>query len=181
MRSSRSRSLRVPLLAVAAAAVAAFCVGLALGAVSILSATESGGGTLVNTLPLPWLTAQNVGAASVPSPVPATVSGSAGAPTVLGASNQSFVVNAATAGDSSVRWNLSEISAAASVELELTFTLVNVSSGIVTTLVAFVESQSAPPSHTVVFTFYLDEGSGTATLDRTSLVVQECLSVGTCP
>jgi hypothetical protein len=145
----------------------------------------AGGGEYHATNSIPWWTESSAGIAIVQTPVPATLSGVVGTPTVLAGAAASYSINAATANDVGQYWKFSEATTVTvNTELELAFTVSTGAVPAVTTVIAYVETQAAAPGAAITFTLYYDLGSpatGTITLNSVSELVQECSAVGTCP
>lgn len=182
MSDQRSRRRGVRLVAVVAAlAIGALSLGYALGSSTILSGTETGVGNSENAAILGWFVVSQVLVASVPAVVPPQASESMGLPTVLLAVNQTFVVVAATPGHGAVRWDFTEKGAPTKTEITLTFLVTNATTRATATSTIFLESQATVISGTPDYTFYFDNGAGTATLTGDSDVSQQCPTVGNCP
>jgi hypothetical protein len=169
------------LLLVAALSAGALLVGVALGATVIQGGTESGGGMAEQTSFLSWLAVNSVRADTIPGPIPASVSTSASSPTVLPSSNESFLLGTGHVSDSALRWDLQMSSPPPSTEAEVTFEVVNATTGAVTIFSAFVESPSTPPSNTPLMSFYLDDGTESVVLAGETVVAQQCAGIGSCP
>jgi hypothetical protein len=145
----------------------------------------NGAGEYHATNSIAWWTEASAGVAIVQTPVPATLSAAAGAPTVLAGAATSYAVNAATANDVGQYWKFTEATTAVvNTEIEIAFT---VSTGVVptvTTQVAYIETQAAAPGAALTFTIYYDLGSAataTITLNSVSELAQQCSAIGTCP
>ena len=159
----------------------AFAVGLALGATTIFSASETAGGSAEAAQEISWLGESAVALASVPAPVPATANATAAAPTLLAAASAVFEIGTGRAGDSAVAWNLTLRSAPASTEVEVTVTAQNSSSGVEVAATVYLESPSTVTAGPYVLTLYLDLGPAGASLASTSLLLQQCNAPGACP
>jgi hypothetical protein len=181
IRPLPSRLWAAALLLVAAGGL----FGLALGGpLTIAHQTETGQGVYASESTVTGWTFLGVSRWVIPSTVPATLSGTAGTPTVLGGASGSYAVNTATAGDPAVSWNFTE-AALLPISTEFEFTVKVGTSGLgsTTTLKVYPETQLAHP-FVLTFDFFFDLGTGTSTslpIDTIQITVQQCTSVGTCP
>ncbi len=145
----------------------------------------NGGGNYEATNAITFWTEASAGVAIIQTPVPATLSATITAPTVLAGAATTYSVNAATANDVGQFWKFTEAGGAtASTELEIAFTVSTGTGPTVTTVIAYVETQTAPPAGATTFTIFYDLGSpagGTITLNSVSELSQQCSAVGTCP
>jgi hypothetical protein len=167
-------------------ALLAVVAGFGMAAFTIQQGPAINGAGIANGAnAITWWTESGVGVSVQPTVLPAVVSGLVGTPTVLAAVATNYGVNAPVLNDVAQEWKFTEATgAAASTELELSFT---VSTGVVpavTTLIVYVETQAAPPAGGATFTFFYDLGSpgaGTITLNSVTEIAQQCSAVGTCP
>jgi len=124
-------------------------------------------------------------ATTTPAPLPAVLSASAAAPTVLGGASTRYLVNAGVAGDQASDWTFTEtVGIALNLEIELRFQVTYAVGAVTTTFAAtaYVESQAAAPGATLTFTVYWDSGHATGVVLQSELEVsQACPAVGTCP
>ncbi len=168
------------LLAVLAVAGVAFAVGMALGAATIFSGSESAGGSAETAQELPWLAETLVALGAVPGPVPVSAGATAASPTLLPAANAVFELGSGTAGHSAILWNLTLRSAPASTEVEVTASGMNASSGVPVTVTAYLESPATATTGPFVISLYLDLGLSGASLSSASLLLQQCAARGAC-
>lgn len=171
-----------------AVTVIAFVGGYALaGALTIgTGPTEAANGSFESTTAISWWSQTAIGLAAMPSPVPGSVAGTtAGSPQVLGSTTLAYALNAATAGDVTQYFKMTEASGApASTELSIVFTLSVNATPVAKIVTAFLETPSSSPSSAVSYTFYYDLGSatgGTIVLNSVQEISQTCASVGSCP
>lgn len=176
----RGLASRATTLAVVAGLLA-FSGGLAYGALTILSGTETAGGSAETASEISWLTVTAVSVDLVPGPAPPAANTTAGAPSVLPAANQSYLLGAGTVGHNAVRWNLTERGASASTEVEVTVTYLNATSGAETTATAYLETGTVTAGGPFLVSLYLDEGTGAVSLAGASIFLQQCGAVGSCP
>ncbi len=145
----------------------------------------NGGGEYHATNSIAWWTEASAGVAIVQTPVPVELSATAATPTVLGAAAASYTINAATANDVGQYWKFTEATTAtANTEIEIAFTVSTGATPVVTTSIAYLETQAAAPGAALTFTLYYDLGSpaaGTITLNSVAELSQQCSAVGTCP
>jgi hypothetical protein len=170
-----------------ALAMVAFGFGYAMAASLTISsgASENGGGVYHATDSIAWWSETSVGLGTVASGL-TQLSGTAGSPTVLAATNQSYAVNAPTAGDVSHVFHLQEAASGvpANTEIEMVFSISTGSVPTVTTLTVYLETQAAPPGAVHTFTLVYDLGSaasGSIVLNDVQQISEQCSAVGTCP
>ena len=167
--------------------LAAFVGGFAMaGSLTITSGTpESANGNYESATSISWWTQASVGLAATPSTVPTSLSGTAGSPTVLGATSTAYMANTGTSGDVAHFFKMTEASSApVSTELEVVLTVSAGSTPVVTTLTLFVETQTSAPSGALTFTLYYDLGSASSAsvvLNSVQQISQQCGAIGTCP
>ncbi|MGC2204494.1 MAG: hypothetical protein WA719_01010 [Thermoplasmata archaeon] len=145
----------------------------------------AGSGVYHSTNSIAWWTDVSEGVGIQPTVLPATLSATATSPTVLAAVATSYGVNAAVSNDVGQYWRFTEATTAtASTELELAFTVSTGATPVITTNVAYVETQATIPGTATTFVFYYDLGSpatATITLNSVTEIAQQCSAVGTCP
>lgn len=122
---------------------------------------------------------------ATPLPVPALLSSTAGAPTLLPAAAASWMLNTGVAGHEAWDWGFSEtVGIATSTEIELRFQ-VTYEVGATTlsySATAYVETQAAAIGANLAFTVYWDGGATTGVTVLSQLEIsQVCGSVGACP
>lgn len=182
-RSGRAAPRRLGLALTLALTLAAVA-GMTLAASTTITAgtiEQSQGADVGESTPTYWTwTSSEVFA--IPTPAPAQASTNPAAPTVLPAAGARYSVNAATAGQTGVRWVFSETAAApASTELELRF-VVGLSAAAVD-LTVYVELQAAAHG-TFTYRFFWDAGTvapTSITISTMQTTVLACTSVGHCP
>ncbi len=161
-------------------AVGAFLGGVATAALSVSGGTENGDGAASSVSALTWWTLKTTAVDVVPNPAPLPVSSVAATPTVLPSVNGSLAFATATAGDGAVRLDFQEKGATASTELEVAVTFLNIS-GVATSALVYLETQTTVPAGTLQFSLYLDTGAGAVLFLRITDLTQQCASVGSCP
>jgi hypothetical protein len=127
-----------------------------------------------------WVAAQIWG---MPAPPPSLLSTSSLAPTVLPGASVSYRMNSATAGNTSVRWEFHETTAApTSTELELRFT--DGLTRAATTITVYLETQPTALGAPLTFFVYWDAGAfgpTGVTVQTMQVNVLVCTGIGTCP
>ncbi len=165
------------------AVVAGF--GLASSFTVSQGSSINGGGVYHATNSIAWWNEASAGVAVVQTPLPAALSTTATAPTVLAGAAATYAVNTAVANDVAQYWKFTESTgAAAATELEIAFTVSTGATPTVTTQIVYVETQATSPTGALTFTIEYDLGSpatATITLNSVSQLSQECSAVGTCP
>ena len=182
----RSLSRRAVYLATAFALLVVIAgFGLAASFTITQGPAINGGGVYHATNAIAWWTEASAGVAIVQTPVPAQLSATVGTPTVLGGASASYTINVATANDVGQYWRFTEATTATvNTEIEIAFTVSTGAVPVVTTTIAYLETQAAAPGAALTFTLYYDLGSpaaGTITLNSVAELSQQCSAVGTCP
>ena len=169
-------------------AAAAFVGGFALaGALTVNQGSpESAGGNYEATNAISWWSQAGVGLTTVPSTLPASLTGTtAAAPQTLAASATSYLLNTGTAGDLAHYFRMTEAAGApASTEVELTFSVSTGAAPTVTQVTVYIETPATSPVSATNFTFVYDLGSAATAsivLNSVQQVSQVCSAVGTCP
>ncbi len=179
---------RLPLPYLALGVSLAFVVGLATAAgitVTVGAAETGGAGSTHSTAwLLIWYQLGALEHVTTPSTPPGLVSTTESSPTVLPGADASYMLNAGTAGHSALDWVFNESIGVADKNLELmvTFTISTGAGPTITTIVAYVQTQSTPQPMANHFTFYWDSGSVSAiSLNFEEEVSQGCSGgAGTC-
>jgi hypothetical protein len=183
--SHRPALLEIATLAAVGILVGTAFLGWTLAAPSVFQkgVTEQGQGTDVGEGgPAYWVweAAQLWG---MPTPVPALASSTALTPTLLPAISSSFRINAATAGNTSVRWEFKETTAApGTTELELRFT-----DGLTrpaVSLTVYLETRPGVLPGALTFFVFWDAGAfgpARVTVETMQVNVLVCAPVGVCP
>jgi len=185
MRRARpARSVPSALAAVLALVVLASSIGLTVGAGQVgPGPTESGAGTAQGETSLAYWSWSATRSSTIPTPVPAEVSATVGAPTRLPLVTRAYTLGAATAGHAAIEVVWEETTAAPrSTELVLTFTVGTAAAAV--TLHAYVETRAAPPRADVLFEFYWDAGTAVPaglTIELAESSAAACGAIGTCP
>jgi len=165
--------------------LASTVVGWSFGAPATVGpgTTEQGGGADVGEQTPTYWTWEAAQIWVIPTTLPPLLSSNSPAPTLLPAASSSFRMNAATAGNTSVRWEFTETTAApASTELELRFT-----DGLTRAAAAFtVYLETRPGTLLVPNTFFVFWDAGAfgpsgITVQTMQVDVLVCASVGHCP
>lgn len=119
----------------------------------------------------------------VPTPVPGAVSTAVAAPTLLPTASTSYRIDAATAGNTSVRWEFTEeTTAPKSTELELRFT-----AGLSKTaahITVYFETRPTAPTAALIFYAYWDAGAfspASLSIETMQVDVLVCTAIGVCP
>ncbi len=145
--------------------------------------TEVGGGADVGEQAPAYWVWEATQVWEVPAVVPAELSATAGTPTRLPGVGSSFTINAAKAGDPSVRWEFEETTAApVSTELELRF--LDGLSGPAAKVTVYLETQATVRAGALVFYLFWDAGASAPsaiTVATMQVDVLGCTAVGTCP
>ncbi len=181
------RSRGVALVLVVALLAALFLAGAAVSVrFNNNGPSVRGEGVYVGTTNLAYWTQLGTFARQVPNPVPARVSTTVGAPTVLPGAGTIYMLNGgAASGDNDVRFDFQEAtSAPVSHEIEITFTIDAGLGGAPTVVTAYIETQASAPGSPITFTFLYDLGFGTpGSLEVSTFkqVTQSCTAIGTCP
>ena len=145
----------------------AFSIGLTTAGITVAPGSEGENGDGESTSYLASWVQVAVANDVIPASVPAAVNTTVGAPTVLPSTNQSFVVNAATAGHAAVRWDFNETLLSGSlrgIEFRIDFTIV-CSSGCVplsSQFSVYLQFQAASPPFALIFHLYWDSGTAGA-------------------
>jgi len=187
VNGSAEASRRIALYAVVTAvAVAVSGVGIAsgLGSQLLKGGGETGQGSEVTQHGLAYWGWASTVVDTVPAAVPRAVSHTVTAPTRLArGGGAAFSINAATAGQTSVRWTFTEgTTAPRSTELVLTF--VDGLGGAASTILVYLETSARAPTGALSFVFYWDAGAATATgleISTMTATVQACSGIGVCP
>lgn len=160
-------------------------IGVALaGPLTISHQSETGQGVYASQSTVNGWTFLGLSRWSVPTPAPARLSSTVGAPTVLGGASGSYAMNAPTAGDPAVSWNYTEAALLPiSTEYEFTVKVGTSGTGGTTTLKVYAETQLLHLT-ALSWEFFYDLGTGSSTalpIDTIQITVQTCTSIGTCP
>ncbi|HYA71168.1 MAG TPA: hypothetical protein VEH28_07375 [Thermoplasmata archaeon] len=177
-------ALRRRILWIGLAVAVAFSAGLgvAWAALSVSPVTIHGAGNYVHTTRLTFWTQQAAWTTSIPAAVPAAASTTIGTPSILPATGQAYRINAATAGHGAVQWNFTETTTPPhNAEFEITFQITSGATPTNSTITVYFETQAANPASALTFVLYFDAGAGTAVLDRSIELTQQCTGVGACP
>jgi hypothetical protein len=184
MDAARRAAWRIPLAVIAGLSAAAFVAGFAYATLTVTAgaAEHVGGDQAIGNYLGAWSEVSAL-RSSVPAPAPGAVSTTVGSPTPLASANTSFVLNPATANDTALQWNFSELtSAPPGAEIEITFTITTGVTPTTATFTVYVQTQATAPSYDLVFWFYWDSGgTGALAVDSDQTVSQQCAGVGNCP
>ncbi len=157
--------------------------GLGASAQLLSGVTEVGGGSNVGELSVSYWTWASTAVWKIPVTVPALASSTVGTPTRLATGGGALVLDAATAGNASVRWEFVESTAAPhSTEIELRFTVGL--SGPAASFRTYLETQTATPTGALTFFLFWDAGTVAPTgitIETMQVDVLACSSVGHCP
>ncbi len=186
---SRSQGLgarRVSVLVVAPLLVLSFLGGLGMALTITAGNSSNGSGAYEGSTELTYWTLAGTFADTMHGPLPGAASTTAGTPTVLPASAQSYRINAATIADLAVRWNFTEgTSSPVNTEVEITFTIAYGISGTSTTIKIYLETQGTAPASPIVFQLFYDSGGtgapGSEAVQAFVQLSQQCSAIGTCP
>jgi hypothetical protein len=186
VRSPRTRTVGMGLtIAVAACLLALTVLGWTVAApASIGPGTPelAQGADVGENTPTYWLW-EGAQRWNIPAPVPALLSDVATLPTVLPAAGASYVLNSATATNTSVRWTFREtVAAPTSTELELRFT--DGLSRTAVTITVYLETRASALPGPLTFLLYWDGGAFAPTgitVQTMQVTVQACASLGHCP
>jgi hypothetical protein len=182
-RSRRSWLGLAAVVAAVALAVTAIGWSAAVPATIGPGSTEQGQGADVGEKTTTYWLWQAAQLWHVPTPVPVKLSTTVTTPTLLAAAASSYVINPATAANTSVRWTFEETTAApTSTELELRFTDGLTRAAVVITV--YLETRTTPPVAPLTFLIYWDAGAyapSGITVQTMQVLVQACTSVGHCP
>jgi hypothetical protein len=157
--------------------------GIAAPAQVTYGATEQGGGADAGATVLTYWTWAATQIWGMPAPLPTAASNKVAAPTVLPAAGTSYRTGPATSGNTSVRWEFSETTAApGGKEIELRFTV-----GLSAASVSFrlyIETQGAPPTTAQTYYFYWDASTfapARLTVETMQVTALACTAIGVCP
>ena len=180
-RSPRSPRLRPPAVLVGVLLAGAFLTGLAVASLTVTSAPAETGigwseGASAATWWRLWATASDI----VPTTIPPTLSTNPAAPTSLSTVAASYALGAVTANHSALRIDFAEKGATPATTFELSITFVNATAETTQTTVYLV-SQSPTPGGSLIFSLYLDLGTGAVAFSSLTAITQICSGSGSCP
>ncbi|HYK92759.1 MAG TPA: hypothetical protein VEY07_01790 [Thermoplasmata archaeon] len=169
------------LLLGAIVASAAFVAGQGLASLVIASGSELALGSAESASSITWWHFLTVAVDTIPAKTPTSTSQNMTIPTTLAASNASYALDPVVSGHGAIRWDFQEKNGPpAAKEFEFSVTVVN-ATGAIRNVTVFLETQFPVPTGPLSFSFYLDIGTGTATLVSMVEIAQQCMTITVCP
>lgn len=162
-------------------AVVAFTSGVGLGALTISTGAESGAGNAEVASSVTWWHLLTVATDTIPGAALNPLSGNMTVPTTLLSSNTSYALGPVTSGHGAIRLDFQEKNGPPPAkEFEFSVTVVN-ATGASRSSTVFLQTQFPLPTGPLTFSFFIDTGTGSASLQSVSELAQTCPAQTMCP